>query len=99
MLRVLRHLEGIASVISRQKRNQNEGFSGSLLVIVHRDVVGFDLGHGSPSFRLAPNFPYIPEAKSYVSRSGKSMKPGNWRNVPEAFLETLPMRSPILITA
>src|ERR1700680_1933561 len=75
MLGVLRHLEGVAGIISGQKRNENEGLSGSLLVIVHRDVVGFDLRHKSQSFRMCSVLPLRPTgAKSYVSRTGKSMK-------------------------
>src|SRR5438309_1584233 len=78
VLRVLCHLEGVAGVISSQKRNQNEGLSSSLLVIVHRDVVGFDLGHESQSFRMCVIFPIRPGAKSYVPRAGKSIKKRSW---------------------
>jgi hypothetical protein len=47
VLGVLRHLEGVTGVICGQVGNENEGLSGSLLLIVHGEVVGFDLGHGS----------------------------------------------------
>src|SRR5713101_8336507 len=60
VLGVLCHLEGVTGVIGGQIRNENEGLSGSLLVIVHRDVVGFDLRHGSLSFRMCSVSPYAP---------------------------------------
>src|ERR1700674_4263893 len=49
VLGVLCHLEDVAGVISGQKTNENEGLFASLLVIVHRDVVSFDLRHKSQS--------------------------------------------------
>src|SRR6266567_1863360 len=75
VLGVLRHLEGVTCVIGGQVRNENERLTDSLLVIVQRDVVGFDLRHGSQSFRMCFVSPIRPTgAKSYVSRTGKSMK-------------------------
>src|SRR5438105_5898803 len=52
VLGVLCHLEGVTTVIGGQVGDENEGLTVSLLVIVHRDVVGFDLRHGSQSFRV-----------------------------------------------
>src|SRR6266545_3066217 len=49
VLGVLRHLEGVTSVIGGQVGNEDQRFSGSLLVIVHGDVIGFDFRHGSLS--------------------------------------------------
>src|SRR6266851_3879729 len=54
VLSVLCHLEGVTGVIGGQVRNENEGLTASLLVIVHRYVAGFDLRHGSQSFRECP---------------------------------------------
>jgi hypothetical protein len=47
MFGVLRELKGIACVIRSQVWDKNEGFSGSLLFIVHDQLVGFHLGHGN----------------------------------------------------
>src|SRR6266566_5458795 len=51
VLGVLCHLEGVTSVFGGQIRNENKRLSASLLVIVHHDVVGFDLRHWSLSIR------------------------------------------------
>ena len=51
LLGVLRHLEGIAGMIGGQVWNENEWLTSSLLVVIHRDVIGFDLRHGSPPVR------------------------------------------------
>ena len=51
VLGVLCHLEGVAGVIGGQVRNENEWLSSSLLVVVHCDVIGFDLRHASTPFR------------------------------------------------
>lgn len=53
MLGIFCHLKGITGVIGGQVRNENQGLAGPLLVIVHSEVVRFDLGHGNPSFRTA----------------------------------------------
>src|SRR4051794_33961354 len=66
VLGVLRYLEGVAGVISSQKRKKNEGLSSSLLVIVQGDVVGFDLRHESQSFPQVFRLPIRPAAKCYV---------------------------------
>src|SRR5229473_4511571 len=60
VLGVLCHLEGVTSVIGGQIRKENERLSGSLLVIVHRDVVGFDFRHESLSFRMCSVSLYAP---------------------------------------
>src|ERR1700730_7015122 len=52
VLGVLCDLEGITGMIGGQKRKENEGLPRALLVIVHRDVVGFDLRHGNQSFPM-----------------------------------------------
>src|SRR5258708_39592929 len=67
VLGVLCHLEGVTGVVSGQIRKENEGLSGSLLVIVHRDVVGFDLRHESQSFRMCSLLPIIPLRRNLMS--------------------------------
>jgi hypothetical protein len=49
MLGILSHLEGVAGVVSCQIGNEDQWFSGSLLLIVYGDVIGLDFGHGSLS--------------------------------------------------
>src|SRR6266849_4491553 len=63
VLGILCYLEGITGVIGGQIRNENQRLSASLLVIVYRDVVGFDLRHGSLSFRICSVSHYTPRAK------------------------------------
>ena len=48
VLGVFRYLERITGVIGAQVRNKNKWFTSPLLVIVHGDVVCFDLGHTRP---------------------------------------------------
>lgn len=43
---VLGYLEGVTSVIGGQVGNEQQGLSVSLLVVIHRNVVGFNLGYG-----------------------------------------------------
>src|SRR6266849_2221843 len=45
VLGVLCHLEGVTGVIGGQVGNENERLAGSLLVIVHGEVVCLDLRH------------------------------------------------------
>jgi hypothetical protein len=45
MLGVVGDLECVTSVVGGEIGNENEGLAGSLLLIVDRDVVDFDLGH------------------------------------------------------
>ena len=59
VLGILSHLEGVTGVIGGQLRNKNEGLTGSLLIIVHRDVVGFNLRHGITPFACASRHPYV----------------------------------------
>jgi len=47
---VLGDLEGVTGIVGRQVGNQHQRLSGSLLVVVHRDVLGSDLGHLAPPF-------------------------------------------------
>jgi hypothetical protein len=49
VLGVFCHLECVAGVVRAQVRDQDERLTTSLLVVVDRDVVGFDPGHGVPS--------------------------------------------------
>src|SRR5712692_427140 len=49
VLGIFCHLEGVTGVIGGQVGNENEGLASSLLVIVHGDVVCFDLRHVSLS--------------------------------------------------
>src|SRR5713101_3658034 len=51
VLGVLCHLKSVAGVIGGQVGNQDEGLARPFLIVVHRDVVNFDLGDGSLSFR------------------------------------------------
>src|ERR1700758_4642720 len=90
VLGVLCHLEGITGMIGGQKRKENEGLTRSLLFIVHRDVVGFDLGHGNQSFPMSSvSSVGALGAKSYVSRAGKSMKRGTRRSVIRLLLSNV----------
>src|SRR6266702_8962218 len=68
VLGVLCHLEGVTSVFGGQIRNENKRLSASLLVIVHHDVVGFDLRHWSLSIRTY-------SVSLYASKS-KKKRPG-----------------------
>jgi hypothetical protein len=45
ILGVLCDLKGVTRVIGGEVRNENEGISGPLLLVVHGDVVRSDLGH------------------------------------------------------
>ena len=47
VLRIFGDLKGVTGVIGGQVGNEYEWIAGSLLVIVHGDVVGFDLRHTS----------------------------------------------------
>src|SRR5712692_9754617 len=82
VLGVLCHLEGVTSVIGSQIRNENQRLSSSLLVIVYRDVVGFDLRHGSLSFHISSVTHYTPESQKKASR----IKPGRRGLVEMLFL-------------
>src|SRR5581483_221776 len=46
VLRVLRQLEGVACVVRRQVRNEDERFPVSLLLVIHRDPAGLNARHG-----------------------------------------------------
>ncbi len=48
VLGVFRHLKSVTGMIGGQVGNENEWLACSLLVIVHGDVVCFDLRHGIP---------------------------------------------------
>src|SRR5216683_6900163 len=90
VLGVLCHLEGVTGVIGGQIRKENERLSGSLLVIVHRDVVGFDFRHGSLSFRMCSVSLYAPVPASRwkvscrpllaTSHSHRRRNPGHTRH-------------------
>ena len=45
VLGVVRHLEGIAGTISREKRNHQQRFAPALLLVIHGDIVDFNLRH------------------------------------------------------
>src|ERR1041384_5455305 len=61
VLGILGHLEGVTGVIGGKIRNENKRFSGSLLVIIYCDVVGFDLRHERSSSFLPPGASRLPE--------------------------------------
>ena len=45
MLGILRDLKGVAGIVRRQIRNEDERLSRALLVIIHGHVVDLDLRH------------------------------------------------------
>src|SRR5436189_208730 len=46
VLSVLSYLEGITGVVGGQIGNEDQGFTCSLLIIIHGQIVGFDFRHG-----------------------------------------------------
>src|SRR6185437_1439164 len=44
---ILRYLKCVTGIVGTQIWNQDQRISASLLLIIHGDVVGFDLGHGT----------------------------------------------------
>ena len=46
VLRVVRDLERVTRVIGRKVWDEHEGLTAPLLVVIHRDVAGSNLGHG-----------------------------------------------------
>src|SRR6266566_2722843 len=46
MLGIFRHLKSVTGVIGGQEGDENQRIACSLLLVVHRDVICFDLRHG-----------------------------------------------------
>jgi hypothetical protein len=45
MFGIVGDLKGVAGVVGREIRDEHERFARSLLLVVHADAIGLDLGH------------------------------------------------------
>src|SRR6202044_358104 len=71
MLGVVGDLESITGVVGGEIRDQDQGFTRSLLLVIDRDVVDFDLGHrGLPGTARTPRLDAKALIEGYAQASG-----------------------------